>query len=414
MQILRFTYPPKEQRSRNSPVLTPLSITGEYAAVQLGDDLQLFDVRDASVPVCVIPDVFDHALQPGVLVTSSLSGALRRYEIDGGACRTVTDLPIPLVADGQAPKATKVLLSPSGRHLVIESGPISTGEKTWPVAQAFLMDAVTGDLRRTFRLRKTNFHGNFVRLPGGREALLIAAESYMGVQLVDCETGGLLHAYIPDRESFCHTNFALSSDGTRLYTAGCIWACPYEVRVYDFTRWLAPSGANDSASSGFPLRLVYQRGEVIYGEFVEEVQPPQTRDGAFTCVSQVRLATTHEYPTSEIPFDLDPAPSDHDILGQLLQLPASGVVFIVRRINPLDGSENGNVLRRVETAENMGQAVHVRPDHQVVLVNERVWHMDGWTGELEDLGPADPPARWFRSVLSADGDTLVLWGVQGT
>ncbi len=85
-----------------------------------------------------------------------------------------------------------------------------------------------------------------------------------------------------------------------------------------------------------------------------------------------------------------------------------------RRFRNGVGSENGNVLRRVETAENMGQAVHVRPDHQVVLVNERVWHMDGWTGELEDLGPADPPARWFRSALSADGETLVLWGVQGS
>jgi hypothetical protein len=83
MQILRFTYPPKEQSSRNSPVLTPLSIIGEYVADQLGDDLRLFDVRDASVPVCVIPDVFDDALQPGVLVTTSLSGALRQYEIDG-------------------------------------------------------------------------------------------------------------------------------------------------------------------------------------------------------------------------------------------------------------------------------------------------------------------------------------------
>jgi hypothetical protein len=62
----------------------------------------------------------------------------------------------------------------------------------------------------------------------------------------------------------------------------------------------------------------------------------------------------------------------------------------------------------------MRQAVHILPDHQVVVVNERIWQMDGWTGELEDLGPADPPGRWFRSVLSADGETLVLWGVEGT
>jgi hypothetical protein len=156
---------------------------------------------------------------------------------------------------------------------------------------------------------------------------------------------------------------------------------------YDFTSWLEPSRSNDTGDGGFPLPLVYERGEVIYGEFVEEVQTLATRDGAFTCVSQVRVATTHEYTTSEIPFDLDPAPSDPEILKELLREPASGVALIVRRIVPVDGAETGYVLRRVETAEDMGQGVHILPNHQVVRVNECVRRMDGWTGEFEDLGP---------------------------
>jgi hypothetical protein len=52
--------------------------------------------------------------------------------------------------------------------------------------------------------------------------------------------------------------------------------------------------------------------------------------------------------------------------------------------------------------------------YQVVLVNERVRQMDGRTGEIKDLGPANPPARWFRSALSEDAETLVLWGVDGS
>jgi hypothetical protein len=114
-----------------------------------------------------------------------------------------------------------------------------------------------------------------------------------------------------------------------------------------------------------------------------------------------------------MPFDLDPAPSDPAILERLLTLPREGKALVVRRIDPVDGTERGWTVAYVPTGLQQYQDVRVLPDHRVLLVNERVWLMDGQTGQIEDKGPSSAPARWFTTVATPDASTVAIWSLEG-
>lgn len=71
---------------------------------------------------------------------------------------------------------------------------------------------------------------------GDRE-YLIAGRSYMSQTIVELETGA---TYEPpgdqeDGSALIWVTCFLSPDGTTLAVDGCVWACPYELRFFDFT-----------------------------------------------------------------------------------------------------------------------------------------------------------------------------------
>ncbi|HEX5502966.1 MAG TPA: hypothetical protein VFW96_10105, partial [Thermomicrobiales bacterium] len=169
-------------------------VAGRLVAARHGRGLRLYDLATPAAPTR-IPDVVEHALQPGALVVSDPADRLRRYEPHRGAWRQTAEWPCPSAPGVSAPQSRRLLLSPSARSLLVESSPIPTGPGTWPVARAFLLDAATGAVKRDIALGKTWVRANFGVLPGGEEVLFISAESYMSVQLVDCASGRLLHEY---------------------------------------------------------------------------------------------------------------------------------------------------------------------------------------------------------------------------
>lgn len=64
---------------------------------------------------------------------------------------------------------------------------------------------------------------------------LICAEDIFGGQTVIDLTNRLMSSYSPGEDGFIWTDFHLSPDGKTLATIGCYWACPYVIKLFDFS-----------------------------------------------------------------------------------------------------------------------------------------------------------------------------------
>jgi len=136
--------------------------------------------------------------------------------------------------------SVELVLSPSGRYQLA----IHDLDRTSRGVVTRLADGVVVcDLTRNYGM----FHHTFVT-KGDRE-YLIAGRSYMSQTIVDLDRGA---EYEPpgdqeDGGAFIWTTCFLSPDGSTLAVDGCVWACPYEVKFFDFT---------DPATGWPALRLV--------------------------------------------------------------------------------------------------------------------------------------------------------------
>jgi hypothetical protein len=406
MQILRYCSPDPDRKDVSATALS--LVADRLVAVRHGQALRLYDLRAPDEPLAHITDVVQHALQPDALLISDAAGRLSRYEPSHGAWRRVAELPWPAELSGRpipgAPPSARLLLSPSARYLVVESAPILREPGTWPVAHAYLLDARSGEVQYDVPLHKTYVRASFCVLPTGEQVLFISAPSYMGVQIVACGSGQLLHEYQPEREAFCHTDYALSADSRRLITFGCFWAVPYEARIYDATPWT--EGA--PAAADFPLPLVYRQMDQFDGDSILPIQPRETTDGAVTCVALMNLA--HGYPRgsaeeAELRAQLDG--TDRKIFDALRELPATAGALVIRRVDPGSGELVGWSVHEIgQTAE---RHVHTLSHHRVLVVNDRVQIADALANVVTDYGPAEVAAGWFDSAATTDGQALVIW-----
>jgi hypothetical protein len=64
---------------------------------------------------------------------------------------------------------------------------------------------------------------------------LVCAEDMFGGQTVIDLTNRQMASYSPGEDGFIWTQFFLSPGGKTLATFGCVWAWPYQIRVYDFS-----------------------------------------------------------------------------------------------------------------------------------------------------------------------------------
>jgi len=124
--------------------------------------------------------------------------------------------------------SVELVTSPSGRYqlAIHDLGSTSRG-----VVTRISDGAVVCDLTRNYG----TFHHSFV-MKGERE-YLIAGRSYMSQTIVDLDRGA---EYEPpgdqeDGGAFIWVTCFLSPDGNTLAVDGCVWACPYEVKFFDFT-----------------------------------------------------------------------------------------------------------------------------------------------------------------------------------
>lgn len=155
-------------------------------------------------------------------MTSEHDSAAVRAEVDG------------YCAEANREGAAEDVLSPSGRfRLIVRNYRSRPG--AWNVSRGVVTrvsdGAVVADLCRNI----SGFGHTFVQKDGAE--WLIAGRAYTSQTLVNLDTGA---EYEPPGdpylgEGFCWTDVRLSPDGNTLLVEGCVWACPYEVRFFDFT-----------------------------------------------------------------------------------------------------------------------------------------------------------------------------------
>ncbi len=94
-------------------------------------------------------------------------------------------------------------------------------------------DAVLNELIFEFIVNEDTFrHGWGTK--NATEYLVCAEDIYGGQTIIDL-TNKKLEGYSPEVEGFIWTDIYLSPDGTKLATIGCYWACPFVIKIFDFT-----------------------------------------------------------------------------------------------------------------------------------------------------------------------------------
>lgn len=75
----------------------------------------------------------------------------------------------------------------------------------------------------------------YVWVTANKVDYLICAEDIFGGQTVVDLTNRKMTGYSPNEDGFIWTDFHLSPDGKTLGTIGCYRACPYEIKLFDFS-----------------------------------------------------------------------------------------------------------------------------------------------------------------------------------
>lgn len=128
----------------------------------------------------------------------------------------------------------KDVISPSGRfRLTIRTYRTAPGR--WNYTRGTVTRVADGAVVCDIQRNLQAFHHSFIT-KDSRE-YLIAGRSYMSQTVVDLDRGQELEPSGDhyDGGAFCWARCYLSPDGNTLAVEGCIWACPYELRFFDFS-----------------------------------------------------------------------------------------------------------------------------------------------------------------------------------
>jgi hypothetical protein len=135
MRILRF---PRQRAERSLLPSNWITLAADrYVAMETDDEFRLYDLDAPDTPILIVAEAAGHALSPDCLIVQDSAGVLRRFERRDNLWEFVSRLPTPEVPEATSRDWHRLILSPSGRYLLIESAPISR-EPYWAVSRAFL------------------------------------------------------------------------------------------------------------------------------------------------------------------------------------------------------------------------------------------------------------------------------------
>ncbi|KYF49452.1 hypothetical protein BE08_33065 [Sorangium cellulosum] len=161
------------------------------------------------------------------------------------------------------------LLSPTGKYRLVVSS-FSTGEGTWDYTQGAVYRTGAADPIAVVQRNFGSFPFLFVEgHPNGHD-YLVCGEDYQGQTVIELDTGRRrdhLPAEAAEGVGFCWVEMRFEPPAAMLVVEGCIWACPYEFRFFDFS----------DPMNGWP--------EIEASEMVDADRRPPTfnADGTIVC-----------------------------------------------------------------------------------------------------------------------------------
>jgi len=394
LRIRRLTSP--RSPAGGPPIYKALSLVEDrFVAYIHTGDLHVLDLAraDDAPPILVLEDTGNHAFASDTLVTYDAGHGFRRFVREDERFVEASRFTL---REEPAPWPTHLALSPSGRFLCVELPP-APGVKGCRVA---LLDVTTGEVLAMHE-RHLSARASFSVLDGA-EVLFLSATSYMDVRLLDAESGRTLQSFeATESWDFCHTNYELSADGERLLAFGCIWAAPYELRLYDARPWTRGTAATNE---GFPLPLLYRQNEDLEYETVLPSRFVPTTDGTLDVLSLVDIRGLQNLgPEDARDLEEGLAGTNLAILEAIRSVNADRAL-LQRRVDPKKGDV---VAFRLAPARKVGEThVHMLRDHQVILIGDGIQWFDG--EGMRDLGPFEEPNGWYESAVTQDGSTIVV------
>jgi hypothetical protein len=129
-------------------------------------------------------------------------------------------------------------VSPNGNYRLNTSTYNQTKPNcNWSVTKIEIFDNISNEIAFSFFCNDDQFFYSW--LNQGDTEYFICAEDIFGGQTIIDLTRKKMESYSPNENGFIWTDFHLSPDGKHLATIGCHWACPFVIKLFDFTNPLS-------------------------------------------------------------------------------------------------------------------------------------------------------------------------------
>jgi len=177
--------------------------------------------------------------------------------------------------------------SPSGKYTLTV-----TSIETKPGCWNYTTGVVTRGEETIVEVKRNyaSFPFLFVEGHANGHDYLVCGENYQGQTVIELDTGrrsDFLPEAATQGHGFCWVAYTYEADAQVLVVDGCIWACPYEYRLYDFS---------DPMGQGWPEI-------VLDGDCIESDDKPPTfnPDGTITCYEMREQEDGEENEDGELP-----------------------------------------------------------------------------------------------------------------
>jgi hypothetical protein len=129
-------------------------------------------------------------------------------------------------------------VSPSGNYRLDTSSFGQTKPNcNWSVTKVEIFENESNEIAFSFYCNDDQFFYSW--LNHGDTEYFICAEDIFGGQTIIDLTRRKMESYSPNEDGFIWTDFHLSPNGKYLATIGCYWACPFVIKLFDFTNPLS-------------------------------------------------------------------------------------------------------------------------------------------------------------------------------
>lgn len=135
-------------------------------------------------------------------------------------------------------------VSPSGKYklnVII----YSTTPGSWNYSRGIVSNVATGEQIADIKCNYGMFRFTWIEDHANGHDYLRAHHDYQGQCIVELDTGRRKDAMSEDCDKgwgFCWSSVVPSADKKVLIVCGCIWACPYEYRIFDFSDPMGEEG----------------------------------------------------------------------------------------------------------------------------------------------------------------------------